>query len=93
MLYIPCPLKYCLNIYSVDCHSTKKIQFESIKYLPIYKNNLVKAENKPAIHSRCIIARMLCTEKQEQTNKTKPTNPHSPKTTKNQTKKNLKKES
>lgn len=85
MLPIPCPLKYCLNIYSVDCHNTKKVWFESInyKYLHMYRNNHMKAENKPAIHSRCILVCMLCIEKQQQTTerkkerkkKKKPTNP------------------
>lgn len=75
MLPIPCSLTYCLNIYSVDCHSTKKIQFESIsqKYLHIYRNNHMKAGRKPAIPSRCILACMLHIEKQQQTNK-KPLN-------------------
>lgn len=88
MLPIPCLLKYCLNINSVDCHNTKKIQFESIsyKYLYIYRNNHVKAENKPAVHSRCILACMLYIENQQQTKKKqKQTRTHKPKQTNEKT--------
>lgn len=51
----------------------------------------MKAENKPAVHSRCILACMLCIEKQWQTNKKKPKKNKQTKQQQKKTQKNPKK--